>query len=82
MKCLNKFQDLVIDFVKMDQYIPQLSKVRIANLLCTQVEKIRSAQTTLKDNAQLLLELVWQLLDGAKSKKFLDWYLDDSAANG
>ena len=60
-KALNKFQELVNDFEKMDPDILQLSKIRKANLLCMQVEKIRTAQTALEGNATTLIELVWQL---------------------
>ena len=67
-KTLNKFQELVNDFAKMDQDIPQLSKIRKADLLCAQVEKIWTAQTTLEGDATMLIELVWQLPDGARSK--------------
>ena len=50
----------------MVQDIPQLSKIRKANLLCAQVEKIRTAQNALKMNAVKLVELIYQLPDRSR----------------
>ena len=41
---MNKFQSMVEEFGRMDQNSPQLSKIRHVNLLCEQVDKIRSAE--------------------------------------
>ena len=38
---MNKFQAVVEELGRMDQNIPQLSRIRNDNLLCTQVYKIR-----------------------------------------
>ena len=49
---MNKFQSMVEEFKTMDQNIPQLSRIWHANLLCKQVDKIRSAQKNLEEYAK------------------------------
>ena len=58
---------MVEEFGKMDQNIPQLSRIRHANLLCTQVDKIRSVQQSLEENAEQLTEMVYQIQEGDRS---------------
>ena len=47
--------------------ITQLSRIRHDNLLCKQVDKIRSAQKNLEENAEKLTEMVYGLQEGAWS---------------
>ena len=47
-KALNKFSELCNDVTKMEPNIPELSRVRKANLLTEQVDKVRKAMAGLE----------------------------------
>ena len=58
---LNRFETMVAEFDYLQEEIPQPKKIRHANILCTQVEKIKTAQQNLEDNAEKLMGVVYQL---------------------
>ena len=67
-KSCNKFQELYNDVEKMEDNIPELSRVRKANLLTEQVDKVRKAIGHLEVSAQELMEAVWILPVGSRTK--------------
>ena len=66
-KALNKFSELCNDVTKMEPNIPELSRVRKANLLTEQVDKVRKAMAGLEVSAQELVETVWTLPPGSRT---------------
>ena len=67
-KTCNKFEQLCEEMDQMEEGIPELSRVRKATFLTEQVDKVRKAMDNLETNAQTLMEAVWELPAGSRTK--------------
>ena len=67
-KTCSKFEQLCEEMDQMEDDIPELSRVRKATFLTEQVDKVRKATDNLEANAQTLMEAVWELQAGSRTK--------------
>ena len=66
-KACNKFEQLCAEMDKMEEGIPELSRVRKATFLTEQVDKIRKASDSLEASGQTLMEACWVLPEGSRT---------------
>ena len=64
---INKFNQMVGECDSLAPDIPELSKIRKANFLCEQIDKIKAAQSTLEKNAEIFTEFVYQITEIART---------------